>query len=184
MWRKKNRRDNGDGTFGVDLNRNYGYMWGINNSGSSPYPSDETYRGTEAFSEPEAQAMKAFCEDHEFKIALNYHSYSNLLLAPWGYSTEPSPDNEVLLAYGAIMTQENNYTYGPGSTTIYPTNGGSDDWMYGEQDSKPMILAYTPEVGTSSDGFWPAYSRIIPLCQENVLQNIMAAIGWQICRNQ
>jgi carboxypeptidase T len=174
MWRK-NRRDNEDGSFGVDLNRNYGYMWGINNSGSSPNPIAETYRGPEAFSEPETQAMKAFCEDHDFKIALNYHSYSNLLLAPWGYSTDPCPDHEVLMAYGAILTQDNAYTYGPGSTTIYPTNGGSDDWMYGEQDTKPLTLAYTPEVGSSSDGFWPAYSRIIPLCQENVLQNIMAA---------
>ncbi|HEX9240557.1 MAG TPA: M14 family zinc carboxypeptidase, partial [Candidatus Bathyarchaeia archaeon] len=26
LWRK-NRRDNGDGTMGVDLNRNYGYQW-------------------------------------------------------------------------------------------------------------------------------------------------------------
>ncbi len=174
MWRK-NRRDNGDGYWGVDLNRNYGFEWGHDNSGSSPYTSDETYRGAAAFSEPEVQAVSDFCNEHEFVIALNYHSYSNLLLSPWGYTEDPCPDNEVFLAYAGIMTRDNGYTYGPGSTTIYPTNGGSDDWMYGEQDEKPLILSYTPEVGSSSDGFWPPYDRIVPLCQENMYQNIMAA---------
>ena len=52
MWRK-NRRDNGGGEFGVDLNRNYGFMWGYDDIGSSPDPWDETYRGTGPFSEPE-----------------------------------------------------------------------------------------------------------------------------------
>lgn len=174
MWRK-NRRDNGNNVFGVDLNRNYGYMWGYDNNGSSPYPDDDTYRGTEAFSEPETQAIREFCNGHDFRIALNYHSYSNLLLYAWGYTDEPCPDDELYHTHASLMTQENNYTFGAGSSTIYPTNGGSDDWMYGEQTEKPMILSYTPEVGGANDGFWPSISRIIPLCQENMLQNILAA---------
>ena len=174
MWRK-NRRNNGNGSYGVDLNRNYDYFWGLNDEGSSPYPQDETYRGPEAFSEPAIQNMRDFCNEHEFRIALNYHSYSNLLLSPWGYTSTPPPDNDVLLAYADLMTQENNYTYGPGSTTIYPTNGGSDDWMYGEQETKDLILSYTPEVGSSNDGFWPSISRIIPLCQQQMWQNLTAA---------
>ncbi len=174
MWRK-NRRDNEDGTFGVDPNRNYGYFWGLNNDGSSPYTSDETYRGPGPFSEPTIKNMRDFCNDHEFLIALNYHSYSNLLLSPWGFTADPPPDNDLLLAYGELMTKENNYTYGPGSTTIYPTNGGSDDWMYGEQDTKDLIFSYTPEVGGGNDGFWPSVSRIIPLCQEQMWQNLTAA---------
>jgi murein tripeptide amidase MpaA len=48
MWRK-NRRNNG-GSYGVDLNRNFGYMWGYDDLGSSPIPSSETYRGPSAFS--------------------------------------------------------------------------------------------------------------------------------------
>ena len=174
MWRK-NRRNNGDGTYGVDPNRNYGYMWGLNNSGSSPDPGDETYRGPAPFSEPEIKNVRDFCVAHEFQIALNYHSYSNLLLTPWGYTTDLPPDNDLFMAYAAIMTAENNYTYGPGSSTIYPTNGGSDDWMYGEQDTKNAIWSATPEVGGSSDGFWPSPSRIIPLCQAQMWQNLMAA---------
>ena len=174
QWRK-NRFDNGDGTYGVDLNRNYGYQWGYDNSGSSPYSSEETYRGTAPFSENESQVIKEFCEANEFKIALNYHTYSNLLLFAWGYDNLLTPDNDLMLEYGRLMTMENNYTYGPCATTIYPSNGGSDDWMYGEQDTKGKILAFTPEVGSSSDGFWPAQSRIIPLCQENMLQSLYAA---------
>ena len=174
MWRK-NRRNNGDGTFGVDLNRNYGFAWGYDNEGSSPYTSDETYRGPAAFSEPETQIMKEFCEAHDFKIALNYHSYSNLLLYPWGYIEDICPDDNVFAEYSRRMTADNSYTYGPGSTTIYPSNGGSDDWMYGEQSTKEKILSYTPEVGGNGDGFWPQASRIIPLCQENMLQSLLAA---------
>jgi hypothetical protein len=77
--------------------------------------------------------------------------------------------------YAEIMTQENNYTYGPGYTSIYPTNGGSDDWMYGEQTTKEAIFSYTPEIGNSNDGFWPEVPRIIPLCQEQMWQNLSAA---------
>jgi hypothetical protein len=174
MWRK-NRRDNGDGSFGVDINRNYGYMWGIDDEGSSPYTWDETYRGPYAFSEPCIQAVRDFCVGHEFRIALNYHSYSNLLLYAWGYTGDLAPDDEIMREYGRIMTRENFYTYGPGYSTIYATNGGSDDWMYGEQSIKEKIFAYTPEVGNSQDGFWPSADRIIPQCQENMWQNLMAA---------
>jgi hypothetical protein len=173
MWRK-NRRNNG-GSYGVDLNRNYGYMWGYDNNGSSPYPEDETYRGTSAFSEPETAAIRDFCESHEFKGALNYHTYSNLLLYVWGWSPEPCEDNDLYHAYAQLMTQDNNYTFGPGNTTIYNTNGGSDDWMYGEQTTKGKILAYTPELGGDGDGFWCPQNRIIPIAQENMIQNLLLA---------
>ncbi len=174
MWRK-NRRDNEDGSYGVDPNRNYGYQWGLDNTGSSPYTWDETYRGPAPFSEPCVNSMREFCEENEFVNALNYHSYSNLLLYPWGYTSDPCPEDDIFFAHAKIMTKENGYTYGAGSTTIYPTNGGSDDWMYGEQDTKDLIYAYTPEVGGAGDGFWPEIDRIIPQCQENMWQNIMAA---------
>jgi hypothetical protein len=173
-WRK-NRRNNGNGTYGVDPNRNYGFAWGYDNSGSSPDPGDETYRGPSAFSEPENDNLRDFCEAHEFRLALNYHSYAGLLLYAWGYIPDPSPDDELMHDYGAIMTQENAYTYGPGNTTIYATNGGSDDWMYGEQTTKGKIFAFTPEMGNGDDGFWPTPSRIIPLCQLSMWQNIMLA---------
>ena len=175
MWRKT-RRDNGDGTYGVDPNRNYGYAWGWDDNGSSPYTYDETYRGPYAFSEPCIQDIRDFCLNHNFVFALNYHSYQGLLLYPWGYLPDLPPDNEVFSDFSSIMTLENGYAFGPGYATIYPTNGGSDDWMYGEQTDKNKILSFTPEVGDGNDGFWPSVNNIIPLCQENMWQSMMIAL--------
>ena len=179
MWRK-NRKDNGipqTECWGVDLNRNYGYLWGYNNVGSSPDPCDETYRGESAFSEPETDAMRDFCESHEFMVALNYHTYGNLLLYPWGYTLDPCPDYDIFDFYGALMTQDNNYTYGSTISAInYETNGDANDWMYGEQTTKDKIIGFIPELGGSGDGFWCPINRIIPIAQENMIQNILAAL--------
>ncbi|HUR31089.1 MAG TPA: M14 family metallopeptidase, partial [Saprospiraceae bacterium] len=83
-FQRKNLRDNdGDGKFdpkydGVDLNRNFGAFWGYDDVGSSPNESAQTYRGPSPFSEPETQAIRDLCNAHDFKLALNYHSYGNL----------------------------------------------------------------------------------------------------------
>jgi len=175
LWRK-NARDNGDGTMGVDLNRNYGYEWGYDNSGSSPNTSSQTYRGPAGFSEPETQAIKWFCEQHEFGLALNYHSYGNYIIYPWGFNDQLTPDSNNFRMITEEMTRYNDYVAGTGMETVgYPVNGDSDDWMYGEQTTKNKILSMTPEVGTQGDGFWPAQSRILPLSQENVHPNLMLA---------
>lgn len=174
MWRK-NRRNSGSGNFGVDINRNYGYQWGYDDIGSSPSPGSEVYRGTAAFSEPETRMMKYFCQNHEFQVAVNYHSHADLLLSPWGWTADPCADSSLFEEYGFLLTKENGYIYGPGSTTIYPTNGGSDDWMYGEHFTKPSIYSFTPEVGNNDDGFWPTQQRIIPLAQQNMFGSITAA---------
>ncbi len=172
MWRK-NRSQNSDGSRGVDLNRNYGFQWGYDNSGSSPTPSSETYRGTSAFSEPATQVLRDFCNAHNFVNGLNYHTYSNLLIYPWAYSESHTPDSTLFVTYAQEMTKENGYTYGtPGQTVGYAVNGDANDWMYGEQSSKAKILTMTPEVGDFSDGFWPATNRIVPLAQENLMPNL------------
>jgi hypothetical protein len=175
FWRK-NRRDNGDGSFGVDLNRNYGYQWGYDNIGSDPTPSSETYRGTAPFSEPEIQAIRNFCESHNFYLALNYHAHGELLIYPWGYIPNfLTPDAPIFTDLAIDMTQFNNYQYGTGNQTVgYVVNGDSDDWMYGEQTTKNKIFAMTPEVGTS---FWPSQSQIYPIAQENVYPNLVLAWG-------
>ncbi|MEX2596606.1 MAG: M14 family metallopeptidase, partial [Salibacteraceae bacterium] len=175
MWRK-NLRNNGDGTEGVDLNRNYGYEWGIDNQGSSPSTSAQTYRGPAPFSEPETQAVKWFCEQHDFGLALNYHSFGNYLIYPWGTGTELTPDSNVFIAMAEALTAQNNYLFGTGVQTVgYSVNGDSDDWMYGEQTTKSKMFSMTPEVGKGDDGFWPVVSRITPLSQENVLPNLLLA---------
>ena len=128
LWRK-NRRNNGDGTYGVDLNRNYPYIWGYDNIGSSSTPLSETYRGPSAGSEPEVQAVMALMmREGYFKTALNYHSYSNLWIYPWGYVNENTVDSIVYRDLAEEITGYNGYSYGTGMETVgYVSNGDSDD---------------------------------------------------------
>ncbi len=169
MWRK-NRKDNGDGTYGVDLNRNYGHQWG--GAGTSTNTNSDVYLGTAPFSEVETQAMKWFCEQRDFKIALNSHTYSQLLLFPFGYaSNQPTPDNALYEAISGVMVEQNGYT-NEISSSLYPAAGDSDDWMYGETSTHNKILAMTPEVGSS---FWPDPSTITDMCKDMVYHNLMAA---------
>ena len=176
MWRK-NRRTNVGGTMGVDLNRNYGFHWAYDAIGSSPTPSSDTYRGSAAFSEPETQAVKWFGEHHHFKICLNYHTYGNDLIYPWGYiGSLLTPDSSNFVAEGAFLTEHTPYRYGTGDQTVgYVTNGDSDDWGYGEQVTKNKIMSMTPETGLSEFGFYTPASNIIPDCINNLRTNINAA---------
>jgi hypothetical protein len=185
-WRKNARDNNGNGVFdeddGVDLNRNYGYMWGFDNIGSSPDPTSAVYRGPGPFSEPETGAIRTFCWGREFLLGLNYHSYSDLLIYPWGYNDAETPDSLSYREVAENLTRFNNYQYGTGMETVgYQTNGDADDWMYGEQVEKPKILSMTPEVGHAYDGFYPPAERILPLAQENLQANLALARtagGW------
>lgn len=173
MWRK-NRRSNGGNSFGVDLNRNYSYEWG--GTGSSGQTTSETYRGTAPFSEPETQAMKWFIENHTFVNALNYHTYADLLLFPWGYTIDlQCEDHDNFLAFTADMVK-NNTLINEQSATLYEAAGDSDDWAYGDVTGKPKVLAMTPEVGNDNDGFWPTQDRIIPKSKEMVDQNLKLAL--------
>ena len=141
MWRK-NRRNNGNNTFGVDLNRNYGYEWG--GVGSSGNGNSDVYRGTTPFSEAESQALKWFTEQHAFQIALNYHTAANMLLHPWGYTDNiECDDHDRFIAFKSWMTEVNGYL-NIQSSLLYEAAGDSDDWMYGDTSTKPKILAMTP----------------------------------------
>jgi Zinc carboxypeptidase len=72
---------------GVDLNRNYGYKFGTENRGASTNPCADDYPGTQAFSEPETQAVKSLVETNADTIqsAINFHSYGNLWIYPFNY---------------------------------------------------------------------------------------------------
>jgi hypothetical protein len=176
LWRK-NRRDNGNGTFGVDLNRNYPFQWGYDTNGSSTNPSSETYRGTAPASEPEVQRMVAFLAARDFATALSVHTYSNLWLAPFGYAPLLPTNHGDYQELGALATAVNGYVFGPASTTLYLANGGTVDQDHGIHGT----MSWTPEIGSSSDGFWPAQARIVPLAEENLVafqRTALAAGTW------
>ncbi len=173
LWRK-NIRKNEDGQLkGVDLNRNYGYFWGFDNQGSSGNENSQTYRGESAFSEPETQAVKNFCESKNILIALNYHTYGDLLIHPWGYNDAPTDEDALFKTIGAEMSHENCFKLGTGTETVgYTVNGDSDDWMYGEETTKNKIYSLTPEVGPS---FWPPQQDILDLNKSCMAMNITTA---------
>lgn len=167
-WRK-NRRNNGIGIYGVDLNRNYGYFWGNDDNGSSPLPTSDVYRGPSAFSEPETRTMRDFIQEHQFVFSQNYHTFSNLLIYPWAYNNQlADPSLEI---FGKLFTRENQYKIGTAIQTVgYNVNGNSDDWMYAIGGAN----AFTPEVGAT--GFWPQPSEIDDLNRENLWQNLATAL--------
>ncbi len=161
-WRK-NRRNNGDGSFGVDLNRNYSYMWGYDNLGSSPTPSSETYRGPAPFSEPESRAIRNYTMQKLPSVAMSAHSVAGRYLNPYSYK-DTVVDYEYYAEYASDFTRENNYLYGTVYQMLsYYSNGTTRDYLHHDLG----CYAWTPEMGGS--GFWPARAEIVPIAQENLL---------------
>ena len=171
-WRK-NCRDNGDGTFGVDPNRNFGYNWGL--TGSSGDSAKETYRGVAPFSEPETQAIRDFVATHEFYASISYHSYSQLVLYPWGYTNDAAPHKEQLSKMAEDMANAIRDVHGMNysarqASNLYRASGDSDDWLYGAYN----IAAFTVELRPKNlwDGggkpFELPEDQIIPTCEENM----------------
>ncbi len=170
---RKNRRDVGTSNKGVDLNRNYSYGWGT--TGISFNTNNDTYPGTGPFSEAETSAMKWFCENHDFKLAFNAHTYGDLLLFPIGTTTnEFAVHHNYFDRFTGYMVQYNGYS-NIKSSGLYPASGDSDDYMYQDDlSNKPRIFAMTPEIGNSG-GFWPALNEIIPNSKNMVFPNLMLA---------
>ena len=177
-WRKNLRDNNGNGQEdygddGVDLNRNYGYMWGHDDSGSSPNPSSSTYRGPSAWSEPENRMIRALVEDedHDFRTALTYHSKGEMILYPFGYEAlDPEEHFTQFTTLAREMTYWSGYEAGNyKSGTIYKVNGDMVDYLYGEHE----VIVYTIELGKDSDRFIPDESRIVPISKQNLEQNYL-----------
>jgi len=175
LWRK-NKRANADGSLGVDLNRNYGYHWGLDDIGSSSDPNSAVYRGTDPFSEPETDNIREFVQSRQFKSCLNFHTYGNLYIYPWGYNASPTSDDDLYRIYADRQTWFSRYKTGTSDITVgYLTNGEADDWYYGDVVSKPRVIAMTPEVGKSQWGFWPPSTEIFPYCRKALPGNIETA---------
>lgn len=167
MWRK-NRTRNQNGTFGVDLNRNYAYGWG--GPGSSGNPSSDTYRGTSPFSEPETLAVKNFIESrNNITTLLSYHTFSKLILYPYGHTYDPIPDTNdrrVHEVMAQTMAQWNGYTPQK-SSELYLASGDTTDWSYGTR----KIISFTFELDPGSmfeGGFYPGQSYIPIVFQKNI----------------
>lgn len=168
LWRK-NRRNNGDGTFGVDLNRNYSYEWG--GPGSSGDTFSEIYRGPRAFSEPETGIVRDLANRHNFVAMISYHNYSQLVLFPWGHTNSPAPDRTLLdqlatsLADSIFGVHAVRYTPQQ-SSDLYLASGDATDWLYGETRAPSFTIELRPR--SSRPGFILPESQIQPTFEENL----------------
>ena len=175
LWRK-NRRQNPDGSIGVDPNRNYGYMWGtLDVNTSSHVPRDETYVGPRAFSEPETQAVRNVVARELFRGVITYHSFSQLILYPWGYTDKPAPDAfaglkmaEVAKRMAQLIQGVHGTVYTPEqSSQLYPTAGDTTDWTYGEYGIPSFTIELRPD-SIAHGGFLLPPAQIQPTFEENL----------------
>jgi len=171
MWRK-NRRYNGNLGWGVDTNRNYGYMWGYDDEGSSPDPWSGVYRGPAPFSEPETQAVQQFLLAHPPAGTISYHNYSQIIIYPWGYTYEPAPDAEEMDQIAAEMSNliyrvnGRIYTYGA-ADALYITNGDTTDWVYGTFGTPAFTIELPPD-DVLLGGFFTSLELIDSAFRENL----------------
>lgn len=162
-WRK-NRRGPVPPNIGIDLNRNYGYKWGYDNGGSSPTPSDETYRGPSRFSEPETQVARDLMAMYDFRTCMDFHSYGRYNLYPWGYASTTPPERAILQEAVDTFQLNNRYPVsrtGQVNQTIYACNGISVDWEYSDTAGKFVTYAYTCEL--DSVDFWHGWNDSVAI---------------------
>jgi hypothetical protein len=171
LWRKNRHSPPSGSCYGVDMNRNWGYQWG--GEGASTNPCNDTYRGASAMSETEVQRLRDYVLAHPEMVAhLDFHSYSQLVMSPWGWSAAlpPAPDAAwfqamddgmaaaIFSAFGKV------YDAGPIYTTIYPASGNIVDWYYGVRGIKSFTIE---ERDTGQFGFELPAAQIAPTAEEN-----------------
>uniref|UniRef100_A0A8C5QRZ5 Carboxypeptidase A1 n=1 Tax=Leptobrachium leishanense TaxID=445787 RepID=A0A8C5QRZ5_9ANUR len=171
MWRKTRSPNTGSTCVGTDPNRNWDA--GFGGGGSSSNPCAETYRGRAAHSEPEVKAIVDFVRSHgRIKGFVSIHSYSQMLLYPYGYTTTRAADYAELdnlsrTAVNALTSlYGTRYTYGSIITTIYQASGGTVDWTY----NQGIKYSFTFELrDTGRYGFILPANQIIPTAEETWL---------------
>jgi hypothetical protein len=163
-WRK-NRRDNGDGTFGVDPNRNYDYRWGpvAGCGGSDTSTSSDTYHGPAAASEPETRGLQSLALDVRPAISLTYHTYGELVIHPFGCSPN-LPDDPDRMAHreiggelASLIVNDNGdgwYEMGTAPELLYQVDGDSDGYLHAVAGT----VGFTIEMSTAAQGFQPDYA--------------------------
>ncbi len=169
-WRKNRQPNSGSSYVGTDLNRNWGYRWGCC-GGSSGTTSSETYRGASAFSAPETQVVRNFINSRvvngkqQIKVAIDFHTYSELILWPMGYTTTDVPpdltfdDWNTMVTMGQAMAAMNGYTPEQ-SSDLYITDGTIVDWEYGQHGILNYTFEMYPETA-GQGGFYPP-DEVIP----------------------
>ncbi|XP_046749633.1 zinc carboxypeptidase-like [Diprion similis] len=180
MWRKTRKPYDND-CWGADPNRNWDYYW-LTNGGASNNSCSETYAGSEPFSEVEVKALADYIASvsDKFHIYLSIHSYSQLILLPYGYTYEHLDNYAEALNVGEIAADALAKRYGTeyivGSTAeaIYIASGTSTDYVKGVHNT-PIVYCYEFR-DTGTYGFLLPAEQIIPNSLE-FIDSLIAVIG-------
>lgn len=187
LWRK-NRKPFRFGT-GVDLNRNFAEAnWC--KTGASNVPFADTYCGPNAGSEGETQAIQNYYSKYKGMVAaaIDFHSFSQLILRPNGFTPTPAPDEAHLLAASQTMSNAMQAVHGikyspKRSADLYPTAGSATDYFYWlpGQAFRPYSVALELRPGPESamQGFLLDPSEIRP-CVEEVFEGFMAFVRYAL----
>jgi carboxypeptidase T len=147
VWWRKNV-SNG---YGVDINRNYPYMWG-QCKGSSGNKGADDYRGPSAASENETQAIFELIKNIRPVASLSLHSYSELVLYPLSCSGQHAAHEEFFKRVGgnianAIPMDGGGGYYTPGTPweLLYSVDGGDIDWLYSDFGVMPFVIEMNQE---------------------------------------
>ncbi|MBD0843113.1 M14 family metallopeptidase [Streptomyces sp. TRM68416] len=163
-WRKNRQPNSGSSYVGTDLNRNWDYRWGCC-GGSSGSTSSQTYRGSAPESATEVKVVANFVRSRvvggvqQIKAGIDFHTYSELVLWPFGYTRADTTtgmtadDRNAFATVGGKMAASNGYTPEQ-SSDLYITDGSIDDYLWGVH----KIFGYTFEMyprSSSGGGFYP-----------------------------
>uniref|UniRef100_A0ABI7WMB8 Peptidase M14 domain-containing protein n=1 Tax=Felis catus TaxID=9685 RepID=A0ABI7WMB8_FELCA len=171
LWRKTRSINPGSRCVGTDPNRNWNASFA--GEGASDNPCSEIYHGPHANSEVEVKSVVDFIQEHgNFKCFIDLHSYSQLLMYPYGYTVKKAPDADELdkvarrAAKALASLSGTTYQVGPTCTTVYPASGSSVDWAY----DNGIKYAFTFELrDTGHYGFLLPANQIIPTAEETWL---------------
>ncbi|XP_069829980.1 mast cell carboxypeptidase A-like [Dendropsophus ebraccatus] len=172
LWRKNRAPTSNDKCIGTDLNRNFNVSW--NGIHYDDEPCSEAYAGSDPESEPETEAVASYIRDNlsSLKAYISFHSFSQLLLYPYGYTEEEAPNHKKLdeVAKSAVSALQGlyntTYTYGPIATTVYPVCGSSVDWAYDIGIKYAFVFELRDE---GEYGFLLPEHDIEPTCKETML---------------
>jgi hypothetical protein len=180
MWRK-NRRDNGDGTFGVDLNRNWPVAWG--GAGSSGLPRDSGFRGVAPLSEPEASALHAYAASRpDIGLVVDLHAHGQVVLFPYGFDAAAASAEDPLAPMGEAVAEAmeavggTDYRSGSFHDALYPASGTLIDWAWSERAAHSLLIEL-PDRGEF--GFLLPEERIVPVAQEGV-EGLLATAAFPV----
>nr|XP_019929778.2 carboxypeptidase B [Crassostrea gigas] len=176
LWRKNRRpAEPGPGKkcVGVDGNRNFDVDFG--NEGVSFDPCSQVYLGPAPFSEKETQNIRdaVLAEGGRIKIYLSWHSYSQLLLVPWGYTTDLPTDYQELYDVAVIAADAltsvygTEYIVGNGPEILYPVSGAANDWAKAVAGVKfAYAYEFRPATLVKRSGFILPPEEIVPNSEE------------------